>query len=114
MSNTDIWLNSNYISKWDSDPISGNPGRAEQVDRLLSLITDHYIPGSTILDIGSGSGLVEEQLFERLPDALVVGIDYSPAMMTMAEKRLAGKEQQFVTVRHDLCNIETASLPERN
>jgi ubiquinone/menaquinone biosynthesis C-methylase UbiE len=114
MSESQVWLNAARTSKWDRDPISGNPVRGEQVDLLLSLITDHYIPGSTILDIGSGSGLVEEQLFERLPDALVVGIDYSPAMMTMAEKRLAGKEQQFVTVRHDLCNIETASLPERH
>src|SRR3981081_323749 len=114
MSNTDIWLNSNYISKWDSDPISGNPVRSEQVDLLLTLVADHYIPGSTILDIGSGSGLVEEQLFRRLPEALVVGIDYSPALMAMAEKRLADKEKQFVTVRHDLRNIENAKLPERN
>jgi ubiquinone/menaquinone biosynthesis C-methylase UbiE len=114
MSNTDIWLNSNYISKWDSDPISGNPVRGEQVDLLLSLVADHYISGSTILDIGSGSGLVEEQLFRRLPAALVVGIDYSPALMAMAEKRLADKEKQFVTVRHDLCNIDNAKLPERN
>jgi SAM-dependent methyltransferase len=114
MSNTDIWLNSNYISKWDSDPISGNPVRGEQVDLLLSLVADHYIPGSTILDIGSGSGLVEEQLFRRLPAALVVGIDYSPALMAMAEKRLANKEKQFVTVRHDLRHIENAKLPEGN
>ena len=67
----DIWLNPTRTSTWDSDPLSGNPLRGEQVDLLLSLIADHYIPGSTILDIGSGSGLVEEQLFKRLPDALV-------------------------------------------
>jgi ubiquinone/menaquinone biosynthesis C-methylase UbiE len=77
------------------------------------LIADHYTPDSTILDIGSGSGLVEEQLFRRLPDARV-GIDYSPVMMTMAEQRLAGKEKQLVPVRHDLCNIETVKLPARN
>src|SRR5260221_14549446 len=110
MSDTDIWLNSNYISKWDSDPISGNPVRREQVDLLLKLVADHYIPGSTILDIGSGSGLIEEQLFLRLPAALVVGIDYSPALMAIAEKRLADKEEQFVTVRHDLRNIENESF----
>src|SRR5260370_8830451 len=114
MSNTDIWLNINYICNRYSDPISGNPVRGEQVDLLLSLVADHYIPGSTILDIGSGSGLVEEQLFRRLPEALVVGIDYSPALMAMAEERLAGKEKQFVTVRHDLRDIECAKLPERD
>jgi len=110
----DIWLNPTRTSTWDSDPLSGNPLRGEQVDLLLSLIADHYIPGSTILDIGSGSGLVEAQLFRRLPDALVVGVDYSPAMIAMAEKRLAGKDKQFVTVQHDLCDIQSAKLPERD
>jgi len=113
MSNRDIWLNSHRTSKWDSDPTSGNPVRGEQLDLLLSLVADHYIHGSTILDIGSGSGLVEEQLFGRLPAALVVGVDYSPLMIAMAEKRLAGKDKQFVTVRRDLCDIEGAKLPER-
>jgi tRNA (cmo5U34)-methyltransferase len=110
----DIWLNPTRTSNWDSDPFSGNPLRGEQLDLLLGLIADHYTPGSTILDIGSGSGLVEEQLFQRLPEALVVGVDYSPAMMAMAAKRLRGNEKQFVMVQHDLCNIQAAKLPERN
>src|SRR5207302_11006797 len=91
----DIWLNPSRTSNWDSDPLSGNPLRGEQVDLLLSLIADHFTPGSTILDIGSGSGLVEEQLFQRVPEASVVGVDYSPAMIAMAVKRLAGREKQF-------------------
>src|SRR2546423_5537468 len=110
----DIWLDPTRTSNWDSDPHSGNPLRGEQVDLLLSLIADHYIRDSTILDIGSGSGLVEEQLFRWLPEALVVGIDYSPAMIAMAVKRLAGRDKQFVTVRHDLCHIQAATLPERD
>ena len=110
----DIWLNPTRTSNWDRDPHSSNPLRGEQLDLLLSLIADHYIPGSTILDIGSGSGLVEEQLFQRLPEALVVGVDYSPAMIAMAMKRLAGRDKQFVTVQHDLCDIQAAKLPERD
>ena len=112
MSKRHVWLDTGRTSKWDGDPVSGNPARTEQLDLLLSLIADHYIPDSTILDVGSGSGLVEEQLFRRLPEASVVGIDYSPAMMAMAEERLAGNKQQFVTIRHDLCDIETAKLPK--
>src|SRR2546430_7452970 len=110
----DIWLNPTRTSNWDRDPHSSNPLRGEQLDLLLSLIADHYIPGSTILDIGSGSGLVEEQLFQRLPEALVVGVDYSAAMIAMAMKRLAGRDKQFVTVQHDLCDIQAAKLPERD
>jgi tRNA (cmo5U34)-methyltransferase len=110
----DIWLNPTRTSNWDSDPLSGNPLRTEQLDLLLSLITDHYVPGSTILDIGSGSGLVEEQLFRRLPDASVVGVDYSPAMMAMSAKRLRGKDKQFVILQQDLCNLQAPKLPERD
>ena len=110
----DIWLNPSRTSNWDSDPLSGNPLRGEQLDLLLTLIADHYTSGSTILDIGSGSGLVEEQLFQRLPEASVVGVDYSPAMIDMAMKRLGGRDKQFVTVQHDLCNIEAAKLPKRD
>src|ERR1700756_1143387 len=109
-----VWLDPTRTSTWDADPLSGNPLRTEQLDLLLSLIADHYVPGSTILDVGSGSGLVEEQLFQRLPDALVVGVDYSPAMIAMAAKRLPAKGDQFVVVQHDLCNIQTSNLPERD
>ena len=114
MGNRQVWLDENRASKWDSDPTARNPLRDEQVDLLLSLVAEHYISGSTIVDIGSGSGLVEEELFRRVPEALVVGVDYSPAMIALAEKRLAGRGQQFAIVRHDLLNIESAVLPERN
>src|SRR5438045_9614539 len=108
----DIWLHLTRTSNWDSDPLSGNPLRGEQLDLLLSLIADHYTPGSTILDVGSGSGLVEELLFQRLPEASVVGVDYSPAMIAMAAKRLRGKEKQSVMVQHGLWNNKAAKLPE--
>jgi tRNA (cmo5U34)-methyltransferase len=114
MSKRHVWLDNERTSKWDRDPVSGNPVRGEQLDVLLTLIADHHIPDSIILDAGSGSGLVEEELFRRLPQAFVVGIDYSPAMMAMAEERLAGKKQQFFSVRHDLCDIESARIPQGN
>src|SRR5256884_8617397 len=35
-------------------------------------------------------------------------------MIAMAEKRLAGKDKQFVTVQNDLCDIQSVKLPERD
>jgi SAM-dependent methyltransferase len=49
-----------------------------------------------------------------LPDASVVGVDYSPAMIAMAAKRLRGKDKQFVIVQQDLCNPQAPKLPERD
>ena len=107
----DVWLDPTHASKWDADPLSNNPQRGEQLDLLLDLIADHYLPGTTILDVGCGSGLVEERLFRRLPEALVLGVDYSPAMIAMAEERLVGKDKQFTILQHDLNSIEDLRLP---
>lgn len=109
----DVWLDPTHASKWDADPLSSNPQRGEQLDLLLDLVADHYLPGTTILDVGCGSGLVEERLFRRLPEALVLGVDYSPAMIAMAKERLVGKDKQFTILQHDLNSIEDLRLPFR-
>ena len=67
-----------------------NPTRTEQLDILLTLVEGEYRPGSAILDIGMGSGRVEESLLGRLPDAFVVGVDASEAMLALAAGRLSG------------------------
>ena len=110
----DVWLNPAHTAKWDSDPLSQNPLRSEQLDLLLTLILDHYANGSTILDIGSGTGLVEEELFHRLPKASIVGVDYSPAMLAKARERHAHRGDQFVMLQHDLNTLEQLQLPSRN
>ncbi len=42
-----------------------------------------------VLDVGSGSGRVTEQLLERLPDGHVIALDASSAMIEVARARLA-------------------------
>jgi SAM-dependent methyltransferase len=114
MTRQNVWLDQTHASKWDADPLSSNPQRGEQLDLLLSLITDHYLSGTTILDVGCGSGLVEEKLFRQLPEALVLGVDYSPPMIAMARERLAGKAKQFEIVQHDFNAIDDLRLPVRH
>ena len=54
---------------WDSDTTFYNPTRPQQLDLMLTIIEDAYQPGDTILDLGFGSGLVEERIFRRIPGA---------------------------------------------
>jgi tRNA (cmo5U34)-methyltransferase len=96
---------------WDSDTITLNPSRPEQLDMLLTIIADHYQPDKTILDLGIGTGLVEEMLFKRIPQAQVVGVDGSPAMLELAHKRLQSYASQFTTLIHDLVDIAALQLP---
>jgi tRNA (cmo5U34)-methyltransferase len=98
---------------WDVDPASNNPTRIEQLDILLTLVEGEHRPGSAILDIGMGSGRVEELVFGRLPDAFVVGVDASEAMLVIAAGRLSGLRDRYEAHLHDLCEIRTLRLPPR-
>ena len=85
--------------------------RGETLDILLSLIEDEYQPGRAILDIGFGSGMVEELIFQRIPGAYVVGVDGSEPMIEIARRRLAPYENQMMMVMHDITQVGTMQLP---
>jgi len=108
------WTNREFARKWDSSALSHNLMRAEQLDILLSIIADLYRPGTTILDIGMGSGRVEEMLFERVPQAHVVGTDFSEAMLQLAQANLALYHERYEVVMQDLTRPWEAKLPERD
>ncbi len=99
---------------WDAGNRDRNPSRAEQLDMLLTIIADHYQPDKTILDLGIGTGLVEEMLFKRIPQAQLVGVDASFAMLELAHKRLQPYASQYTTLIHDFTNIATLQLPPRD
>lgn len=99
---------------WDADTLSYNPSRPEQLDMLLTLLEAEYQPGKTVLDLGMGSGLVEEMLFKRVTEAQVVGVDASQAMLKLAHERLKPFASQYVTLEHDFAHLETLELPERD
>lgn len=93
--------------QWDADTRFYNPTRPEQLDMLLSIIEAEYKPGQIILDLGFGSGLVEEMIFKRIPGARVVGVDASQAMMQLAHGRLQPYASQYNAVEHDLRDLKT-------
>ena len=109
----DEWQDPEFAAEWDQETRIGigNPTRAEQVDILLSYIAEFYQEGNALLDLGIGSGLVEAQLFARRPDAYVVGIESSEAMIDLAKARLAPFEQQYRLIYHDLVDFEQVALP---
>jgi cyclopropane fatty-acyl-phospholipid synthase-like methyltransferase len=96
---------------WDVDPTRRNPARTEQIDILISVLADEYQQGKAILDIGIGSGHVEEMLFERIPGAYVVGLDGSEAMVELAHKRLRAYADRYEVVLHDITQIGDLELP---
>jgi tRNA (cmo5U34)-methyltransferase len=109
----DDWENPEFAQHWDAVVSAANPSRAEQLAILTAIIDRIYIPGSSILDLGLGSGLVELALFNHVPEAQVVGVEQSEAMIALAEQRLAPYVGRCQIVRHDLADLDNLSLPER-
>ena len=109
----DRWNDSDFAIQWDQTSLQGNPTRVEQLDILISLIADIYRQGSTLLDLGIGSGLVEEQLFARVAGVEVVGVDASPAMLDLAKQRLAAFEDRCTLIQHDFAGITELALPAK-
>ena len=84
----DAWHDKEFARRWDSgDALRTNPDRTFQIDLLVALVAESCTGGARLLDLGVGSGLVEEALFERLPDIQIVGIDHSEAMLEQARAR---------------------------
>src|SRR5690242_6650955 len=108
------WTNRQFARDWDASALSHNLMRGEQLDILLTIIEDEYRAGATILDIGMGSGRVEEMLFKRIPQARVVGTDFSGAMLELAEGNLAPHRDRYDVVMQDLTRPSDATLPERD
>jgi tRNA (cmo5U34)-methyltransferase len=109
----DEWENPKFAIEWDQTNLQHNPSRTEQLDMLISLLTNIYQEGTTILDLGIGSGLVENQIFARLPNASVVGVDSSAAMLSLAQQRLAAFARQCTFIQHDFADMASLVLPAR-
>jgi cyclopropane fatty-acyl-phospholipid synthase-like methyltransferase len=78
---------------------------------LLAILEDEFEPGKTILDLGYGSGIVEQMIFERIPQAQIVGVDRSEAMMVLAAERLKPYPFRFIPVRFDLAELSSIIGP---
>jgi ubiquinone/menaquinone biosynthesis C-methylase UbiE len=105
------WHDKEFTVRWDRQIADSYPSRALQVSLLVSLLKGLYEPDNWIVDLGFGSGRVEEQLLLARDDARIVGIDSSAAMIDLARQRLARWSAQWQPVQHDLAEIDTVALP---
>ncbi len=108
----DAWSERAFAQAWDREGARrDNPDRGEQLDLLVTLLADACRGGGWILDLGSGSGQIEEMILERIPAARVVGVDNSSSMMALARERLARFAGRFVGVEGDMAALGGLGLP---
>src|SRR3954463_2712586 len=78
------------------------PDRPRQIDVLLRVTRSLCHHAHTVLDVGTGDGLLLATLLDAYPDAKGVGVDFSPLMLEHARKRLAPLGPRATTVEADL------------
>ncbi|MEJ0021132.1 MAG: class I SAM-dependent methyltransferase [Candidatus Doudnabacteria bacterium] len=108
----DNWHHQEFATDWDTDTHKGNPSRLAQLDLMTSIIVDNYERGNKILDLGFGTGQVEDLILKKIPHAEIVGVDSSDAMIEKAKKRLEPFLSQVTMIKHNLEEINSLVLPE--
>jgi ubiquinone/menaquinone biosynthesis C-methylase UbiE len=77
-----------WVSRWDLMQQRYLPNRAERFEIIGNLIRDTQKKISGILDLGCGTGSLALEILEKFPDANVIGIDFDPTLLPLAQKRL--------------------------
>ncbi len=108
----DNWHDKGFVKDWDTGISRTHPTRAEQLDILSSVIATEYNGGDFIADIGSGSGQVEEIIFNKIPTANIVGVDSSAEMISVAKERLEKYGSKFQVVLKNVPDLEISDLPK--
>jgi tRNA (cmo5U34)-methyltransferase len=107
----DQWQRRETASDWDTGGAEHLPTRAEQQDLLLALLAASDVGDGAVIDLGVGSGLVAEAVLDALPDAHLVGVDLSAAMVDLARGRLSRFGPRVSLLRHDLSALDSIVLP---
>jgi SAM-dependent methyltransferase len=108
----DNWTDEAFASDWDGRHVAGNPTRPFLLSTIVAILQAMATqrPALSVLEIGSGSGLVTERILDAVPAATVDGADFSDPMMARAATRLARHGARFRQHRIDLATFEAGAL----
>lgn len=107
-----LWQRQETARDWNAGGAGQLPTRAEQQDVLLALLAAADVADGAVLDLGIGSGLVAEAVLDALPDAQLVGLDFSAAMLDLARERLDRFGSRVQLLGHDLSEVDSIELPD--
>ena len=111
----DNWTDEAFAADWDGQHLVGNPSRPFLLSIVVEILRSCATDGAplSIVEIGSGSGLVSDRILTALPDASIDAVDHSEPMMARAAARLARHGDRFRQIRADLSAFDPAVLGQR-
>lgn len=70
-------------------------------------------PGETVLDVACGTGDLTEAFAQRSPAAKVIGVDFTPEMLTIAERKLATRRSDTRSrITYQEGDAQSLALPD--
>lgn len=91
-----------YVRQWTSTADTRRPQRPAMFRHIAALVAGSTRERPRVLELGCGPGALGDVLLRNVPDLEYVGLDYSPAMLTLAHERLDGFGSRAQLHRADL------------
>jgi len=94
--------------KYDSDIVKSIPGHVELHKKIKEIFSDYSKNKKVkkILELGIGTGLTSEKILKIIPNAKLIGVDFSKTMLDGAKKRLSKYDVKFIQGDYSEINFE--------
>ncbi len=96
------------VQRWDDQQAAYITHREQRFDVVLDVLERlvNFSDGElTVLDLACGPGSLAGRILDRLPDVRVVGVDYDPVLLAVADAWLGGRYgDRFTALDADLAN----------
>ena len=86
---------------WAATALTKRPWRTQFFVRIAEALADLAVPQPSILELGSGPGLLAEHLLAAFPGSSYAALDVSPAMHQIAKERLGLLADRVVFIERD-------------
>jgi ubiquinone/menaquinone biosynthesis C-methylase UbiE len=94
-----------WVDCWDRMQARYLVKRAERFETIIRLIRETQYPVTAILDLGCGTGSLMLSILEAFPESEIVGIDFDPTLLWLAEARLTDFATRSRVILADLRDI---------
>jgi len=101
-----------WLDRWDLMQQRYVVSLPERMSIMIGLIRDTQPAMATIVDLGCGTGTLLAGVLEALPKAKVLGIDFEPAVLRLAEARLRRYGSRWRTILADLFDARWTGVVE--
>lgn len=101
-----------YAADWANRFIP-TPEREQLFATMIDRLIQEDLPARHIVELGIGPGYLAERVLRSLPDVTYEGVDFSTAMMGLAQKRLAPWADRVRFTQADLLDESWIERVER-